>query len=274
MKRLKCGEINWHVFARGVRRLELFRDAEDYVNFLSILEFALSASGCVLWAVAVMTNHFHLALRGSSEELTACMLRLNTMYSNYHNRKYGLVGHAFDGPYKAYPQSSLFFLLRTIAYIFLNPVAGGKSATPADYPWSSYRSFVGLPGSPIETNPTRLLAEVDPDPRVVWAMFNRAMERESLRAKQKPQIGLTMVEVHAHQFEWLLEEASERKDLPPGMDSRQLAIWWGHQCGIAPRAMARVLGDSQPKAISSTIRRIARRMVDQPEVRQRLQPPA
>lgn len=273
MKRLKCGEINWHVFARGVRRLELFRDAEDYVNFLSLLESALSASGCLLWAVAVMTNHFHLALRGSSEEVTACMRRLDTMYSNYHNRKYGLVGHAFDGPYQAYPQSTLFFLLRTIAYIFVNPVAGGKSETPADYPWSSYRSFVGLPGSPIETNPARLLAQIDPDPRVAWDLFHRTMKREILRARAKPRYGLTMVEVHVQQFEWLLEEARERKGLPADLDPTHLAIWWARQCGISPRAITKALGSANPKAVYWTARGISKRMAAHPELRERLPVP-
>lgn len=271
MKRIHCGTADWHVFARGSRRMELFRDREDFLNFISILEYALAASGGVLWAFTLMTNHYHLVLRASSSQLTACMRRLNTMYSTYHNRKYGLVGHAFDGPYQAYRQGSLTLLLRCIAYVFLNPVTGGLVGKPEDYSWTSYRSFVGLPGSPLETPAAPLMSEVGPTLQQAWAQFHQAMERELRRAMDKPQRGLTMVQIHGQQFEWLLEHALATRDQLGGVDPTTVAMYWARQCGVSPRAIASVLGDQTPTQVGRAILKFKKRLEGDADLSKRLQ---
>lgn len=270
MRRLDCGEASWHVFARGARRLDLFRDREDYLNFIGILQYALAVSGCVLWAFTLMTNHYHLVIYGASRELTACMRRLNSMYSTYHNRKYGLEGHAFDGPYKAYRHGSLLLLLRCIAYVFLNPVVAGIVGKPEDYPWTSFRSFVGLPGSPMEVDPSPLLRQVDPDPRQAWIRFYRAMERETLRSKDRPTHRLSMVQVHSQQFEWLLEHANEDRDQLGGEDPRMVAMYWARQCGVSPRAISAVLGDTSPDQVRQQLHHFKARLKEHPELAARL----
>ena len=139
MRRFDCDTSNWHVFARGARRLQLFRDDQDFSQFLTFLRYSLDASGCLLWAFALMTNHYHLVLRGSSKELTACMRRINLMYSRYHNKRYTMDGHTFDGPYQAFRQATPLLMLHTIAYVHFNPVKAGLSICPEDYLWSSCR---------------------------------------------------------------------------------------------------------------------------------------
>jgi hypothetical protein len=253
--------------------LELFRDRGDYLHFISVLQYALLTSGCALWGFTLMLNHYHLVLYGSSVELTACMRRLNSMYSTYHNRKYGLEGHAFDGPYQAYRQGSLFLLLRCIAYVFLNPVAAGKAAKPEDYPWTSYRSFVGMIGSPMETPIANLMGQVDQDPRKAWTLFYRAMEREVIRSKAKPVHGLSMVEVHSQQFEWLLEYAQELAPRLGGEDPKLVAMYWARQCGIWPRAISLVLKDTSPYQVSQAVRGLKTRLSKDPELAQRLRLP-
>src|SRR5262249_36414557 len=148
MRRIHCGPARWHVFSRGTRRLELFRDEPDYAAFLNCLRFALKESGCLLWAYALMSNHDHLVIFGDSDQVSVCMYHLNRLYATSHNKKYRLGGHAFDGPYGAVRIPTDGMLLWTLAYVFLNPVKAGLCSTAEDYPWSGYRSFIGLEGSP------------------------------------------------------------------------------------------------------------------------------
>ena len=273
MRRFRVDMGNWHVFARGARRLELFRDKEDYLTFICLLQYALAISGCILWAFTLMTNHYHLVLRGSSAQLTACMRRLNMMYSTYHNRKYGMVGHAFDGPYKAYLQGSILLLLRCIAYVFLNPVTAGFASRPEEYPWNCYRSFVGLPGSPISVDPSPLMEEVDPDLKNAWNRFYLAMEREAVRCKDKPNRGLTMVEIHSQQFEWLLEYARENAKHLAGQDPTVVAMYWARQCGISPRAISSILGDRSPVQVSHTVSDFRSKVSKNPDLEKHLRLP-
>src|SRR5215212_3593009 len=94
--------VLWHVISRGARRLPIFERDKDYLVFLSVLAQAAAASGAWLIGYTLMTNHYHLMLRATSAQRTACMRRLNYLFAKYFNREHALSGHVFDAPYKAY----------------------------------------------------------------------------------------------------------------------------------------------------------------------------
>jgi hypothetical protein len=272
MRRVHQDErIGWHVIDRGARRLELFHEDSDFPQFLTFLRYALTQSGALLWAYALMSNHYHLVLYATSEELRACIQRLNRLYSTYHNGKYSLSGHAFDGPYRAFRQDPSV-LLRCIAYVFMNPVKAFLVEDPGDYPWSCYRQYLGLPGSPLEADLGSLISVAGPDPKTAWKHFYRALECEVQRPKQTFSDGLTMTAMHARQFEWLLEIATERKDRLGGEPPDLVAMHWARQKGIAPKAIAKVLGISG-RSVSDTLYRLRARLKNDPELQQALTPP-
>lgn len=237
------------------------------------LKYALKKSGCILWAFVLMTNHYHLVLRGSSAQLTACMRRLNNQYSRYHNRRYGLSGHAFDGPYQAYRQATPGLTLRCIAYVLYNPVKGGLCSRPEDFPWSCCRSYLGLPGSPFEVHPALLFESVNPDPKVAWTKFHQAMDREDRRQSRRPVGKLTMVEVHMDQFEWLLDYAQEHAEQLCGEEPRMVAMYWARQCGISPRAIAKALDLPGSASVRNDLRRFCQRIDKNPMFKHLLNPP-
>jgi REP element-mobilizing transposase RayT len=241
MKRVQRDSVGWHVIARGARRLDLFHDEEDFSAFIAILQRAVQVTGGLLWAFALMSNHYHMVVFASSNQLTGCMRRINRLYARYHNRKYGMTGHAFDSPYKAYPQPTPLLLLGTIAYVFMNPVKAGIASRPEDYPWSCVREYLNLEGSPVRVNPTKVMSLVSEDSAMAWKAFHRAMDREARRPIRKTRDTLTRTEIHAQQFGWLLDHAQESRDRLQGEDPVMVAIYWGRQCGITPAAMARVL---------------------------------
>lgn len=270
MRRLKCGPTNWHVIARGARRLNLYRDAEDYQRFLQILIYALAKSGCLLWGLALMSNHYHMVLFGSSEQLTACMRRVDLMYSRYHNRKYRLTGHAFEGPFHAGRVSNALLLMWTLAYVFCNPVVAGLVDRPEDYRWSSYRDFVGLPGSAIVTQASDLMKQMDADPSKAWRRFHEALRREINRPKRKQSAVPTRLEVHCQQFEWLMEHAKENAAGLCGEDPTVVAMWWARQIGVTPTAIAKVLGVERSAQVRLVLHRFNKRMAKDRELQEKL----
>lgn len=273
MRRFDCDTADWHIFARGARRLELIRDDEDCAQFLIFLAYALKTSGCMLGAFVLMSNHYHLVLRGSSAQLTACMRRLNTKYSRYHNHRYGLSGHAFDGPYQAFRQATPLLTLRCIAYVHYNPVKAGLCLLPEDYAWSSCRSYMGMEGSPFAIHPADIMKSVHPDPKVGWARYYRAMDREARRPSRLNPGKLTMVEVHAQQFECLLDYAREHAGELCGEDPVHVAMYWGKLCGIAPRAMARALDLPNSAKIRQDLHRFAQKVCSNPQLKHLGSPP-
>jgi len=267
MRRLKTGEASWHVFARGARRLLLFYRDQDFAVFLTILREAVEASGCLLWAYCLMSNHFHLILHGTSEQLTRCMWILDRKYALYHNREYSLGGHVFEGPYKAYRQRSVFSLIQRIIYVFLNPMAAGMADRPEEYRWSGYRSFMNMDGSPlpVDSGPVfDLLQPHVPDSRnwVRWLVE----ERIKLLPKQTfPDPG-SALQINSQQFKWLLEHATERRHTLAGEDPEMVALYWGQRSGIPPRAMAKVLGNQRPDQIRRRLWRYQQRLKAHPEL--------
>lgn len=270
MRRFDCETTNWHVFARGARRLQLFRDNEDFSRFLNILVYALKKTGCLLWAFALMGNHYHLVLRGSSAQLSGCMHRLNLMYSRYHNKKYSLDGHTFDGPYHAVRQPTPWLMLHTIAYVFFNPVKGGLCGRPEDYPWSCYRCYLDQPGTPLSVDAAGLMATIDRDQKKVWAAFHQAMGIQE-RRPSRPTVGRpTMIDLHQEQFEWLLDHARSIADRLEGEDPVVVAMHWARDIGVTPKAIAKVLGYGTTDRIRSQLFALKKRLQTDPDLRDRL----
>jgi len=72
------------------------------------------------------------------------MHRLLTGYSRYYNKRYGRVGHLFQSRYKGILCQSDQYLAELVRYIHLNPVRAKIVRTPAAYPYSSHRAYIGL----------------------------------------------------------------------------------------------------------------------------------
>lgn len=251
--------IDWHVFNRGSRRMALFRDDQDATVFMSLMKNALELSGCVLWSYILMTNHFHFALRGSSDQLRRCMHHVEGKYSKYHNRRYGLSGAAFEGRYEAYPQGTLPMLLRTIAYVLMNPVSAGLVSDPGAYSWSNYAGFFG--GTPwlLEGEPYLLLERMDADPSAARKRLIMFVDRERARiqrGEQRP--GLSAKDVQANHFDWLLEEASTRTSVVAEFQPLTLAVWWAQEAGFHRGAISRVLGGPMNSTLRADLSRLRR----------------
>jgi hypothetical protein len=76
------------------------------------------------------------------------MRQLNGVYTQHINRRYGRVGHVFQGRYKAILVEKETYLLELARYIVLNPVRAGVVRDVSEWGWSSYHATIGTAGSP------------------------------------------------------------------------------------------------------------------------------
>lgn len=72
------------------------------------------------------------------------MLNLWSGYSKYFNKKYNRVGSLFQDQFKAVPVESDTYLKWLSAYIHQNPRVAHLINDLKEYPYSSYREYVGL----------------------------------------------------------------------------------------------------------------------------------
>jgi putative transposase len=101
----------------------------------------------------LMTNHYHLLLETfQNSSLSAIMQHLGGRYALYFNRKYGHLGHAFQGRFGSLPVQVDAYFMIVCRYIHLNPVRAGMVQLPQDYAWSSYGAILRRERDPISNS--------------------------------------------------------------------------------------------------------------------------
>lgn len=139
----------YHVYNRGNRKQEIFSEKKDYLGYLERLRKYKDRHNISVICYCLMPNHIHLLLRQDADfPIYKFIHGLHTSYSMYYNRKYGKIGHLFQGRFKQKEVDKDDYLMRLSAYIHINPVAGGLVDKIEDYQWSSYLDYIGLrPGT-------------------------------------------------------------------------------------------------------------------------------
>jgi REP element-mobilizing transposase RayT len=127
----------YHVMLRGVNRDAIFIEDEDPAMFLRSLALTRDASGCLVFAYCLMSNHVHLVLRSGEEPIGTVVKRLGVRYAGWFNRKYGRVGHLFQDRFKSVPVEDDAHLVTLLRYVWNNPVEAGIVELAEEYRWSS-----------------------------------------------------------------------------------------------------------------------------------------
>lgn len=130
-----------HIVNRGVAKRTIFYDSEDFEKFIELLLLTKQRYHFTLHSFCLMSNHYHLLIENSHENLSLIMRQINSQYAQYFNKKYDRVGPLWQGRYKSwyvYDENYLYLLLR---YIENNPIKGNITKTVGEYRYSS-SSFI------------------------------------------------------------------------------------------------------------------------------------
>ena len=138
----------YHVTSRGDRREAIYLDDLDRTEWLGVFGEVCSRFNWRCHAYCEMTNHYHLVVETPDANLSKGMRQLNGVYTQATNRRHGLVGHLFQGRFKAILVERDAYLLELARYVVLNPVRAAMVAEADDWPWSSYRAMVGQESAP------------------------------------------------------------------------------------------------------------------------------
>lgn len=138
----------YHLTARGHGREDIYFDDGDRLAWLDILGEVCDRFGWRVRAWCQMTNHYHRVAETPQPNLAEGMRQLNGVYTQAVNRRYGRVGHLFQGRYKAVLVERDSYLLELARYVVLNPVRARMVAGPRLWRWSSYGAMVGAAAAP------------------------------------------------------------------------------------------------------------------------------
>jgi REP element-mobilizing transposase RayT len=130
----------FHVCTRGVDGTPIFRTDDDRRYFLRLFGDVVRRHDWLVHVFCLMTNHYHFVLEALREELSAGFHRLNGVYAQAFNRRYGRKGHLFGDRFWSGVIESDEEFENACAYVLENPVRAGLCAEPADWPWSGSRA--------------------------------------------------------------------------------------------------------------------------------------
>lgn len=140
--RLEFAGALYHVTSRGDRRKDIYRDDNDRIAWLHVLGLVCQRHRFVVHGFCQMSNHYHLLLETAEANLSQGMRQLNGLYSQHFNRRHCLVGHLFQGRYKAILVQKENYLLALIRYIVLNPIRARMVSSLEAWRWSSHHYYI------------------------------------------------------------------------------------------------------------------------------------
>lgn len=160
---LVSGEY-YHVFNRGVAKMQIFNNFYDHNRFFKCVLYyqidsekprfsvftpetnKLDSSKKIVDIISycLMPNHFHFLLKqvrdgGISEFIS----KISNSYTKYFNIKNGRVGPILQGDFKSVHIESNEQLLHVSRYVHLNPLIGYVVKKLEMYKWSSYSEYIG-----------------------------------------------------------------------------------------------------------------------------------
>jgi REP element-mobilizing transposase RayT len=194
-----------HVVNRGVNRSDVFEEDADYEMFLQIVCKACRAYRVTLHDYCLMSNHFHLLVETSGENLSLFMKHINGNYAIYANRKYRRSGHFWQGRFYSRYLVSDDYYYTLIRYIEQNPIEAKLVSRVGEYPYT-LGAVIANRQAPIPCAlHSKLLAELDYEN--IQEMIGVALDTEDMAAlsELQRQKSVTVDETHRPAYTQMLQ---------------------------------------------------------------------
>ena len=136
----------YHVYNRGVNRSAIFFDQENYAFFIRRMRHYFQPELVHIIAYCLMPTHYHLLVQTQTDDEfgSKVMQSFGTSYVKAINKQQDRVGPLFQGKYNDKLVDTDAYLSHLTRYIHRNPVDAGYVAQVEEWPYSSYRDYVGL----------------------------------------------------------------------------------------------------------------------------------
>ena len=162
----------YHVFNRSVNRTPIFVGKKDcgffhdaslfYLQSKPPTKYSMYRKNCDRYKMdysdklvsvicdSLMPNHFHFILKQLEEDgIQKFIQRTTSSFAHYFNIKNNKSGHLFERSFMAVRVETDEQLIHMTRYIHLNSTTDFLVNKPEDYPYSSYRHYLGLENDPL-----------------------------------------------------------------------------------------------------------------------------
>jgi putative transposase len=143
--RKKFDEAIYHVMARSISEVELFKTDEDKNKYMLLIKEYQSVYNFKIYSYCLMNNHVHLIVDCNGADISRIMHCINFKYARYFNSMHKRHGHLFQDRFKSKIVTDNRYLIALSAYIHNNPSdLRGYENNPENYFYSSLGIYLGL----------------------------------------------------------------------------------------------------------------------------------
>ena len=132
----------YHIIIKGNNDSLIFYDDIDRNVFLDRINLTKEEFKYKVYAYCLMSNHIHMVIDLSKENLSKAIQSLTIRYVSYFNKKYDRKGTFVQERFKSKYIENQRYFLEVCRYVHRNPEKAGIEKT-SQYKWSSYREYVG-----------------------------------------------------------------------------------------------------------------------------------
>lgn len=143
--RIKSNTAIYHIMARSISEIDLFKDDEDKKKYLYIVKDYQKIYNFKVYAYCLMDNHLHIIIDSNGADISKIMHSINFKYASYFNRKHNRHGHLFQDRFKSKIVFNERYLFTLTAYIHNNSSSlTGYENNLEDYSFSSLGIYLKL----------------------------------------------------------------------------------------------------------------------------------
>lgn len=140
-----CGEqLYHHIYAWGNDRHAVFKETKHYRQYQSFLGKYSASFDINIIAYALMEWHVHLFVFDKLNNISDFMMKLHGDYAQYFNKETKHVGHVFGERFNNKLVANNIYGKWLTRYIHRQALEAHLVNDPKDYPWTSYRIYLGL----------------------------------------------------------------------------------------------------------------------------------
>lgn len=143
--RIKSEEAIYHIMARSISEVDLFRTNEDKKKYMLLIREYQKVYNFKVYAYCLMNTHVHLIVDCNGADISKIMHCINFKYARYFNTLHKRHGHLFQDRFKSKIVTDNRYLIALSAYIHNNPLEIiGYENNPENYYYSSLGIYLGL----------------------------------------------------------------------------------------------------------------------------------
>lgn len=129
----------YHLCTTALKDKLLCYDENDYPAIWNALIVCLVTSGLNVFCLCLMSNHIHILLTGTPEQISVFFVRFKQKAGRHIKARYGKMT-ARELKYELFPVKDRRAFCQEVAYILRNPYKA-NIASPFSYKWSSAAAY-------------------------------------------------------------------------------------------------------------------------------------